>query len=353
MSAANRALVTGGSGYVGTRLVEVLRARGWSVRSLDIRRPAVSLPDVEYVQADIRNAVAVRNACDGIDVVHHNVALVPLARDRAGFWSVNVHGTRNVLDAAIARDVRKVVSVSSSAVYGVPVSNPVTEATPPQPREDYGRAKLYAEQLAADYRRRGVDVTVVRPRTILGHGRLGIMQVLFEWIRGGDPVPVLGGGRNQYQFVHVDDLVDACLAAADRPGGTDYNIGGAGVCTMRETLEGLIRHAGTRSRVVSVPRRPAEFAMRLSSWMGLSPLAPYHALMFGRSMWFDIARARADLGYAPRHDNVSMLCESYDWYLAHRDHVLARHGGSLHSMPVEQRLLGTLPRALAWLPVAR
>jgi nucleoside-diphosphate-sugar epimerase len=74
----------------------------------------------------------------------------------------------------------------------------------------------------------------------MGHRRLGIMQILFEWIRQGAAVPVLDGGRNTYQFIHGDDLAEACLAAADRPGSADYNIGAAEFGTMRETLQGLI-----------------------------------------------------------------------------------------------------------------
>lgn len=343
-------LVTGGAGYVGSRLVELLTERGVQVRSLDIHEPHTPTPGVEYVQADVRDAAAVRRACAGVDAIHHNVALVPLAKDRDGFWSVNVAGTRNVLDAAVEHGVRKMVHVSTSAVYGIPATNPVTERTTPTPQESYGRAKLYAEQLVMEYRPRGLDVTIVRPRTILGHGRLGLMQVLFEWIRGGDAVPVLGGGRNRYQFVHVDDLVDACLAAADRPGATEYNIGAAEFGTMRESLEGLARHAGTGSRVVSVPRWPAEAAARLAMATGLAPLAPYHALMYGRSMWFDVSKAREELGYRPKFGNVAMLCATYDWYLAHRDEVLARRSGSHHSRPLAPKALSLVPRLLAWWP---
>jgi hypothetical protein len=75
--------------------------------------------------------------------------------------------------------------------------------------------------------------------------------------------------------------------------------------------------------------------------------------MYGRSLWFDIRKARELLGYAPRFSNIEMLCHSYDWYLAHRDETLTRRAGSLHSLPVKQRLLRLLPAALAWLPAAK
>lgn len=345
-------LVTGGAGFFGTVIVRHLRHRGVPVRVLDINRPDPVPPGVTIVQGDVRDPAVVRAACEGVDVVHHNVALVPLARDRQGFWSVNEGGTRTVLEAALAAGVRKVVHMSSSAIYGAPKSNPVDESTVPHPGEEYGRAKLAAEVLCRDFRDRGLDITIVRPRTIMGHGRLGIMQILFEWVRQGQAVPVLGGGRNRYQFIHGDDLAAACLAAADRPGSADYNIGAAEFGTMRDTLRGLIAHAATGSRIVSVPMAPAAAVTRWAGRVGLSPLGPYHALMYGRPMWFDITRAQRELNFQPRFSNIEMLCQSYDWYLANRDAILQRTTRSPHSMAVKQRALGWLPRLLAWLPAS-
>ncbi len=348
--ASQMALVTGGAGYFGSVLVQHLLTRGDRVRVLDVNRPDPLPSGLEIVRGDVRDADAVGRACRGVDVVHHNVALVPLARDKAGFWSVNEGGTRTLLDAALAAGVRKVISVSSSAVYGAPDRNPVNESTPPRPGEDYGRAKLAAEEICREFRTRGLDVTIIRPRTIMGHGRLGIMQILFEWIRRGAAVPVLGGGANVYQFVHPDDLADACMLAADRPGSTEYNIGAAMFGTMLESLRGLAHHAGTGSKIVSIPMRPAEALTRLAGRLGASPLGPYHALMYGRSLWFDIAKAREELGYAPKYGNVEMLCQSYDWYVAHRDEIVARRGGSPHSMAVKQGVLRIAPRLLGFLP---
>src|SRR5947209_10950473 len=121
-------------------------------------------------------------ACDRCSVVFHCVAQVPLAKDRELFKSVNVKGTENVLRAAQAAKVRKVIYVSSSAVFGAPKSNPVTEQTLPSPGEAYGRAKLEGEKLCARYAQDGLDVTIIRPRPIIGHVRLGIVQILIKLI---------------------------------------------------------------------------------------------------------------------------------------------------------------------------
>jgi nucleoside-diphosphate-sugar epimerase len=340
------AVVTGGSGYFGSRLVERLRARGYRCRVFDINDPDDRAGDVEFHRGDVRDYAAVRKASEGAAVVFNNVAQVPLAKNRELFQSVNVLGTEHVLRAAKEAGVRKVVHTSSSAVYGAPGRLPVTEATPLAPGEAYGKAKADAEALCVRYASEGLDVSIVRPRTILGHGRLGIFHILFQWISEGANVPVLGRGDNVYQFIHADDLADACALAAERPGSTSYNIGTDRYGTMRQLLEALARHAGTGSRVRSLPMAPAVAAMRLTSALGLSPLGPYHALMYGRSMYFDPSKAASELGWAPRYSNEEMLIDSFEWFRVHRDEAASAAGLSSHRSPVREGVLAVVRRLL-------
>lgn len=332
-------LITGGSGYFGSLLLRKVLARGFRCRVFDLNDAADRPPEVEFIQGDIRDQAAVERACAGVRIVHHNVAQVPLAKDKHLFETVNITGMENLLRAAKAQKVQKVIYTSSSAVFGVPKANPVTEQTAPSPGEAYGLAKYQGEKLCAQYIQQGVDVSIIRPRTILGHGRLGIFQILFEWIREGANVPVLGRGDNVYQFVHADDLAEACILAGERPGATIYNCGAEKFGTMRETLEMLCRHAGTGSRVKGVPMAPAVAAMKVTSAIGLSPLGAYHALMYGRSMYFDIAKAQQELNWKPRYSNEEMFIDSYEWYLRNREKVLSSHGGSHHRSAVKQGAL--------------
>ena len=343
----SRILVTGGSGYFGSLLAARALARGDAVRILDLNPPGRELGAVDYVAGDVRDRAAVRAACTDVDIVFHNVAQVPLARDRALFESVNVGGTARVLAAARDAGVGKVVHTSSSAIFGIPETNPVREDTRPRPLEAYGRAKLEAEQVCADAVAAGLDITVVRPRTILGHGRLGIIAVLFEFVADGAPVFVLGDGANRYQFVHAADLADACLLAGDRPGPAVYNVGATDFGTMRETLEALVAHAATGSRVRSLPLGPARAAMRVLAGAGAVPFAPYHWLLYGESLWFDTTRARSELGWSAQHSNASMIIESYEWFLAHRSELAtanADEARSHHQSAVRPGLLRLLKR---------
>jgi nucleoside-diphosphate-sugar epimerase len=335
-------LVTGGSGYFGSLLADIALARGDRVRTFDLE-PPVEPTAAEVVIGDVRDRAALAEACDGVDVVLHNVAQVPLAKDHDLFWSVNVVGTANVLLAARDARVAKVVHTSSSAIFGIPEANPVTEDTPGRPLEAYGRAKLTAETLCHEAASSGVDVSIVRPRTILGHGRLGIMAILFEFVQEGAPVFVLGGGHNRYQFVHSSDLADAILRAGDRDGPRTYNIGADAPGTMRETIQALVDHAGTGSKVRSLPAGPAATAMRSLAGVGLVPFAPYHWLLYAESLWFDTTRAQEELGWRSTRSNADMLIESYEWFLSHREQV-DRGGGSHHQSPVPLGVLKLLKR---------
>ena len=347
--AVTRSLVTGGSGYFGSLLVQRLLDTGHEVRVLDVNdvddRPAT----VEFQVGDIRDPDAVAAAVEGVDVVFHNVAQVPLARDDALFRSVNVDGTVVLLDACATAGVSKVVHTSSSAVFGIPASNPVLPTTVPSPVEAYGHAKLAAEWACLAAVERGLDVTIVRPRTILGHGRLGIFGILFDWIADGADVFVLGNGDNRYQFVHADDLAECCRLAGERAGPAIVNAGTDRFGTMRESLDGLCVHAGTGASVRSLPARPAAVAMHAASTLRLAPFAPYHWTMYAESLWFDIDHARELLGWQPRFSNVEMLVDSYEWFLANRAQTGAG-GRSHHRTTAKQGALGALKRATRLLP---
>lgn len=333
------ALITGGSGYFGSLLRDRLIERGHAVRLFDLVDSDDRAKATDFIRGDIRDTARVTEAVIGCEIIFHCVAQVPLAKDKKLFHSVNAIGTENLLRAALAAKARKVIYISSSAVFGAPASNPVTEETPPSPGEAYGKAKLEGETLCRQFADHGLDVTIIRPRTIMGHGRLGIFQILFEWIREGYNVPVLGRGDNVYQFVHADDLADACILAAARPGPATFNCGAASFGTMREVLEHLCAHARTGARVRGVPMFPAVGLMKATSALGLSPLGAYHALMYGRSMYFDISKARHELGWQPRFSNDEMFVQSYEWYLANREKIFNISGASHHRSAVKQKIL--------------
>lgn len=341
-----KALITGGSGYFGSLLVDRLLSKNWECRVFDINK-FIGNNEVEYIQGDIRDYDTLLNSCRNVDVIFHNVAQVPLAKNKKLFNSVNILGTENVLKAALKCNVNKIIYTSSSAVYGVPQKNPVTEIMIPKPMEKYGQAKYIAERKCQKYISDELDIVIIRPRTILGHGRLGIFQILFEWVKQGHNIPVLGNGDNIYQFVHSDDLAEAIiLSSKSNIKSGIYNCGAEQYGTMRNALENLCRYANTGSSVKNVPFKPAILGMKLFSSLGLSPLGSYHALMYGRSMYFDISKAKEELKWAPKYSNDLMFKHSYDWYCSNREKILKNNNGSHHQSKVKQGVLSIVRKFL-------
>lgn len=339
-----RHLVTGGSGFLGHLIARRLLARGETVRVLDVWRDPQMAPEIEWVECDIRDAAGVRRAMAGIDVVHHNVALVPLTKSGGRFWEVNVDGARIAAEAAVAAGVRSFVHMSSSAVYGLPADCPITDRTPTGPVEIYGRAKLAGEEaVRAVCGAAGLPLVVIRPRTLLGEGRLGIFQILFEWIAAGRAVYVIGSGDVAFQFLHAHDMMDFYMLALDAGRAGVYNVGTDRYGTLREALEHLIAYAGTTSRVRRLPVGPTIGALRLLDVLRLSPLAPWHYLTYHKPFAFDPAPLLA-LGWRPRYSNDEMLRESYDWFRAHGEDGTSETSGSPHRARVPQRLLRLVKR---------
>jgi nucleoside-diphosphate-sugar epimerase len=335
-------LVTGGSGFVGSNIARLLRERGEDVRVLDIWLDAGQRSDIEFFQTDINDREGVAKAMRGVDYVHHNVALVPLAKAGKRFWTVNVEGTRVALEAARAAKVKMFCHMSSSAIYGSPSEMPITNATPRNPIEIYGRAKLAAEELVIQAGREGMRVSSIRPRTIVGTGRLGIFEILFDWIKDGANIYIIGPGTYPFQFVHADDLCEVSILSAlqEKPGL--FNVGASQFGSLREDLGGLIRHAGTKSRVKSLPVSLAIGTLMTLDKLRLSPLGPWHYLTYHKPFYFDIKPTMDALGWTPKHNNVSILTGAYDWFLSSQRSAKATAGASFHKQPVKQGILRLL-----------
>src|SRR5437588_1660782 len=335
--------LSGGAGFLGLHLSRRLLADGHQVRTLDV----VPLDDteleasVEELRGDVRDADHVRALVTGADVVVHAAAALPIQASRESIRSVNVGGTENILVAGRDAGVRRVVFISSTAVYGVPEKHPIEEDDPLAGVGWYGESKIDAEALC---RVAAVETTIVRPKTFIGPERLGVFEILFDWIREGRRIYILGQGYNRYQLLGVEDLVDAIVRAATVPeaAGQTFNVGATEFGTVRSDLQALIDHAGSRSRLQPVPVKPAELALRALELLRLSPLAEWHYKTAHRDSFVSIEKAERLLGWAPKLSNADALTRTYDWYLAHRDSM--RAAGVTHRVPWNQQALGLLKR---------
>ncbi|MFM7317636.1 MAG: NAD-dependent epimerase/dehydratase family protein [bacterium] len=335
-----RHLVTGGSGFLGNLIARRLLERGEDVTVLDIWEDPTRPREIQFINADICNREAVARAMQDIDIVHHNVALVPLTKSGGKYWQVNVEGSRIAAEEAARAGVKSFIHMSSSAIFGIPEKCPITAETPTNPAEIYGRGKLAGELAVRKIAEKsGMKLVVIRPRTILGHGRLGIFQILFKWINEGRTIWIIGPGTGGFQFVHANDLMDAYMIALDRDKPGVYNVGTNRFCSLRESLENLIRHSGSQSKVKSLPAGLTINTLRILDYMRLSPLAPWHYLTYHKPFFFDM-KPLEELGWNAQYSNDEMLAESYDWFLAHKDDPSsASDAASPHRKPVAEGIL--------------
>lgn len=318
-------LVTGGCGMLGGDLARCLAADGWRVRTLDVRAPAEAVAGVEHQIADVRDPQAVRNALSGMDTVVHTASALP-SYPAKEIHSIVVTGTRNVLTAARDAGVARAVHVSSTAVYGLPTVVPTTEEYPREPVDPYSRAKVEAEEVAEKIRAEGLCLPILRPKTFLGPGRMGLFSMLFEWAEEGRNFPVLGRGDVRVQMLAVDDLIEVLrivLTAPDEIVNDTYNIAAADFGTLREDFQAVLDAAGHGKRVVSIPGRPAAAVLDLLARANLSPVYRRLAHKLLSDSYVSVEKARTRLGFQPRKSNQDAILDTFRWWHANR----SRSGG--------------------------
>jgi len=322
-------LITGGTGFLGVHLARFLLKKGYTVTLLDTADLTAKdlVNKVTVVKADIRNAKEMNSAFSNIDYVVHAAAALPIHHERKYIFDVNVNGTRQVLKTSFTKKVKKLVFISTTAMYGVPRTLPEKETDNIYPIGHYGESKAQAEKLCLAYQKKGLKVNIIRPKTFLGPERLGVFTIWFEAIFQNKPVFILGKGENLYQLLEVRDLCALIESAlVSNRSGEIFNAGAKNFGTWQSDLQALIKHAKSKSKIVSVPVKPAQIALGILEAFNLTPIVAWHYKTFPVNSYVSTKKAEKILHFKPTKGNEEILIESYDWYKEHRKEFIGKEG---------------------------
>jgi len=340
--------ITGGAGFLGINLIRFLLERGHTVVSYDFAE------DFDYPEkhdgrvtvhatkeSDIRCYSTLSGAMAGSDIVVHCAAALPLYKPQ-DIYSTDIDGSRNVLLAAKENGIERVIQISSTAVYGIPDHHPLLETDKLIGVGPYGVSKIEAERVCAEFRKVGITVPILRPKSFVGPERLGAFALFYDWAHDGRGFPMIGKGRNRYQLLDVSDLCDAIYLCATLPAHTVndvFNIGAEIFATMREDWQAVLDRAGFGKKIVPFPKKPIIWTLRLLEALRLSPLYKWIYETAAEDSFVSIDKAKSQLGWQPRYSNQEALLRNYEWYLDNISGFDKSSSGVTHRAPWKQGML--------------
>ncbi|WP_173931706.1 NAD(P)-dependent oxidoreductase [Chelativorans sp. Marseille-P2723] len=321
-----RHVIFGGDGFVGRHLAPKLLADGQEVIIADIaegERPHYR--HAKFVHCDVTDRTSVEAVGIKPDDMVYNLSakmLSPIqirSKRHDFFYPVNYHGTVHIIEAMDKVGAKNLIHFTTDMVYGHTVTYPMTEDHPVNPLGEYGRSKADTEMLAVEWRRRGMNIALFRPRLIIGPGRLGILEKLFKLIDLNLPVPMIGSGRNPYQFISVFDCAEAARLAwkAGVPNEA-YNLGSLNPPPVRKLLKTLIAHAGSRSFLIPSPGWAVKRTLDFLDLINLPIMDPEQYLIADEMCVLDVSKGERQLGWVPQYRDEDMLIAAYDEYRANK-----------------------------------
>lgn len=319
---AATAFVTGGSGFIGGRLIERLCGEGSAVRALarsDAAAARVESLGAQAVRGDLGDRAAMAAGAAGAEMAFHLAAHLGEWGPWEEFERGNVEGTRNALAACADAGVRRFVHCGTEAALmaGDPLVH-VDETAPlrPDSRAPYPATKAKAEQAVRDANREGFETVALRPRFVWGKGDTTLLPEMVATVKAGRWAWV-GGGRNVTDTAHVDNVVEGLLLAAEKGrGGEAYFVTDGEPVVFREFVTAMLETQGVEAPDRSLPAwtaapmaRICEAAWKLLPLSGEPPMSTFRSWLLTQECTIDIGKARAELGYEPLVTHEQGLAE--------------------------------------------
>ena len=317
-------LVTGGSRFVGAQLARTLAARRYHVRVLTRvpeRVKDLRSAGIEACQGDLRDRASLERACEGVRVVFSTAGLTASRRaGMAAHRAVSATGVGTLVEIAAAMQAQRVVHCSPAEAHGRQAARPADEDSAPLPRDAYDAAALDGERMAREAASRaGIELVIARPSQVYGPGDCRL-QALFCGIARRRYV-LLGTGSVTVHLVYVDDLVEGLrlCGEAGQAAGRTYTLAGGETMRLGDLVRLIAREAGVRPWPVRLPVWPVSAAAALVEGVcgavgARPPLDRRRLAFYTESCAFDISRARAELGFAPKVDLREGVRRCLEWY---------------------------------------
>jgi nucleoside-diphosphate-sugar epimerase len=344
-----KVLITGAAGFLGLHIARYFASKKATLYLLDVAPFAKhEYPkNATFIYGDVRDRNLANKITKEVDVVIHAAAALPLAKADQ-ILDVNINGTDNYLYHSQKNGVQRFIYISSTAVYGVPKVHPLYEYFPMHGVGPYGISKIEAERRCAYYRERGLTVTIIRPKTFVGTYRLGVFEILFDWIKSGKKIPVIGSGLNYYQLLDVDDLVEALYMVSVEKNikkiNDTFNIGTEKYRTVQEDLQELFDYAHSGSRIFPTPAGPIKAALFVFEKLHLSPLYEWVYATADKDSFVSVDKLKKATGWKARYSNSQALIKAYQWYEDNYDEIKSRGSGTSHTVGWKQGILGFFKR---------
>lgn len=322
-------------------MVRYLLARGHEVTSYDLLPFDYPEKDqIKWIVGDIRNMDFLKESMKGSDFVIHAAAALPLysAED---IRTTDIDGTRNVCEASLQNGVKRMMHISSTAIYGIPDHHPLFETDKLDGVGEYGKAKIEAEKICIEYRKKGMVIPILRPKSFIGPERLGVFALFYDWAATRHGFPMIGNGKNRYQLMDVEDFCEGIYLASTLPEekvNDVFNFGAKEFTTMREDYQAVLDRAGFGKKIRGFPAWPMIWTLRFLELLKLSPLYKWVYETASKDSFVSIEKAQKQLGWQPKFSNKDALVRNYEWYLANKDNFKGESGVN-HRVPWKQGIL--------------
>lgn len=321
----NITLVTGGTGFIGSHLVEELIARKRKVRCLVRKTSNIShlkKLGVELVFGDLADKDFLKKAVGGVETIYHLAAIArPMSIPNRLYFEVNVQGTRNLLEACFGKNLKKIIYMSSISVVGPSRDGrPVNENTPPNPIDVYGKSKLAAEKIVFDFiKKHNLPILILRAPMVFGPRDFELVR-FFKAIKTRF-FPIKGSGQGGFEFCYVRNLVQASLLAEKKGEiGEIYHISNPRPYTIDEVKQVIAKALGVKLLNISFPY----WFLKTGGWVievwgklfhFHPPFSKNTVVWMTTNFWVcDISKAKQKLGYQPQYSLEEGITETVKWY---------------------------------------